>query len=205
MNLTRRYNLKLMALAPITGALPAWMASAEAVAHAVQFRGNYFPNVELTTHENRKVRFYDDLLKDRIVVINFMYTGCGDVCPLVTANLVKVQKLLGDRVGRDIFMYSVTLQPQFDTPQVLARYAELYGVGPGWWFLTGAPADVNLVRSKLGRYADPVVDEDITQHSGMIRFGNERYERWGSCSGGTSPEWIATSIRWMDGPATGSS
>ncbi|HZN00715.1 MAG TPA: SCO family protein, partial [Pyrinomonadaceae bacterium] len=70
-----------------------------------------FPNVTLTTHKGKKVKFYDDLLKDKIVLINFMYVRCDGKCPGTTANLVKVQKLLGDRVGKDIFIYSITLKP----------------------------------------------------------------------------------------------
>ena len=76
-----------------------------------------FPNVTLTTHEGKKVRFYDDLIKDKIVLINFMYVKCEGICPGTTANLLKVQKMLGDRVGRDIFMYSITLKPEEDTPE----------------------------------------------------------------------------------------
>jgi protein SCO1/2 len=79
-----------------------------------------FPNVTLTTHEGKKVKFYDDLLKDKIVIINFMYVKCEGICPGTTANLVKVQKLLGDRIGKDIFMYSITLKPEEDTPEKLA-------------------------------------------------------------------------------------
>jgi protein SCO1/2 len=71
----------------------------------------------LTTHEGKKVKFYDDLIKDKIVIINFMYVKCEGTCPGTTANLVKVQKLLGDRVGKDIFMYSITLKPEEDTPR----------------------------------------------------------------------------------------
>src|SRR4026209_2439295 len=67
-------------------------------------RARYFPNVVLRTHEDRPVRFYDDLIRDKVVVINFMYATCEGVCPGITANLIKVQKLLGDRLGRDIFM-----------------------------------------------------------------------------------------------------
>ena len=105
-----------------------------------------FPNVTLTTHEGKKVRFYDDLVKDKIVIINFMYVKCQGSCPGTTANLVKVQKLLGDRVGKDIFMYSITLKPEEDTPEKLAAYAKAYKVGPGWQFLTGNPQDVELLR-----------------------------------------------------------
>src|ERR1700741_2010728 len=87
-----------------------------------------FPNVTLTTHEGKKVKFYDDLLKDKIVIINFMYVKCEGTCPATTANLVKVQKLLGNRVGKDIFMYSITLKPEADTPKVLNAYAKAYKV-----------------------------------------------------------------------------
>jgi len=91
-----------------------------------------FPNVTLTTHEGRKVKFYDDLIKDKIVIINFMYVKCDGKCPVTTANLVEVQKLLGDRIGKDIFIYSITLKPEEDTPRVLKQYAKAYKVGKGW-------------------------------------------------------------------------
>src|ERR1044072_2557808 len=84
-----------------------------------KLQARYFPNFELTTHEGKKVRFYDDLIKDKIIVINFMYAQCEGICPGITTNLVKVQKLLGDRVGKDIFMYSFTLKPEQDTPEAL--------------------------------------------------------------------------------------
>jgi protein SCO1/2 len=107
--------------------------------NAASFRqdgADWFTNVELQTHEGRTVRFYDDLLKDKIVLVNFMFTDCGDVCPGMTQNLADVQKLLGDRVGRDIFMYSISLQPEIDTPEKLKDYADMFDVGPGWLFLT---------------------------------------------------------------------
>ncbi|HKV34571.1 MAG TPA: SCO family protein, partial [Pyrinomonadaceae bacterium] len=132
-----------------------------------------FPNVTLTTHEGKKVKFYDDLLKDKIVLINFMYVKCEGTCPGTTANLVKVQQLLGDRVGKDIFMYSITLKPEEDTPKVLADYAKAYKVKPGWQFLTGDPKDVELLRQKLGFIdRDPVRDANKSNHIGMLRWGN---------------------------------
>ena len=113
---------------------------------------NYFPNVPLVTHEGKSVRFFDDLLEDKVVVVNFIYTSCENACPLDTARLAKVQQILGDRVGRDIFMYSITIDPERDTPEVLARYAERFHVGPGWLFLTGKEEDILLLRKKLGLY-----------------------------------------------------
>src|SRR5689334_721484 len=97
---------------------------------------DYFTNVELTTHEGRTVRFYDDLLKGKIVAIDLIYTTCQYACPLETARLAQVQRLLGDRMGRDVFFYSITIDPEHDTPAVLAEYAAKYRAGPGWLFLT---------------------------------------------------------------------
>ncbi|HET6891343.1 MAG TPA: SCO family protein, partial [Pyrinomonadaceae bacterium] len=91
-----------------------------------KLRKRYFPNFELTTHDGKKVHFYDDLIKDKIVVINFMYAKCEGICMPITMNLKRVQKLLGDRVGRDIFMYSVTLKPEEDTPRALKQYVRAH-------------------------------------------------------------------------------
>ena len=85
---------------------------------------NYFPNLPLTTQDGTTVHFYDDVIKGKIVVIDLIYTHCVDSCPLETARLAQVQKMLGDRVGKDIFFYSITIDPDRDTPRVLKEYAE---------------------------------------------------------------------------------
>lgn len=160
-----------------------------------------FPNVTLTTHEGKKVKFYDDLVKDKIVLINFMYVKCEGICPGTTANLVKVQKLLGDRVGKDIFMYSITLKPEEDTPETLRRYAKAYKVGPGWQFLTGDPKDVELLRRKLGFIdRDPVRDAVKSNHIGMLRWGNEPLTLWAGCPGSLAPDKIVKEIGLVDWP-----
>jgi protein SCO1/2 len=160
-----------------------------------------FPNVVLTTHEGKKVRFYDDLVKDKIVLINFMYVKCEGICPGTTANLVKVQKLLKDRVGKDIFMYSITLKPEEDTPETLRRYARAYKVGPGWQFLTGDPQDVELLRRKLGFIdRDPARDAVKSNHIGMLRWGNEPLTLWAGCPGSLAPEKIVKEIGLVDWP-----
>src|SRR2546427_6429275 len=103
-------------------------------------RAGYFPNVLLRTHEDKAVRFYDDLIKGKIVLINFMYAKCTDgLCPRQTPNLVQVQRALADRVGREIFMYSITLKPEEDTPAVLREDPNAYGVRPCSLFLTAQP------------------------------------------------------------------
>lgn len=166
----------------------------------------HLPNVELITQDNKKVRFYDDLVKDKRVVIQFMFARCKDVCPVITHHLVEVQKMLDDRVGRDIFFYSITLSPEEDTPRDLRAFAKKHRVGPGWTFLTGKPDDILLLRKSLGFfYNNPKEDADRNNHSGMIMIGTEPLMRWAHCPGGSKPKWIATVIRTeMDAPFKGS-
>lgn len=134
---------------------------------------NYFPNVPLVTQEGKTVRFYDDLIKDKKVLINFIYGGCEKACPLATAKLVQVQKLLGDRVGSDIFIYSITLDPEHDTPEALKAYAGKYGAGPGWLFLTGKRKDIDAIRFKLGERG-----EEKEEHQNIVRVGNGANGQW---------------------------
>jgi protein SCO1/2 len=156
----------------------------------------HLPNVELITQDNQKVHFYTDLVKDRRVVIQFMFARCKDICPIITHNLVEVQRLLKGRVGSDIFFYSITLSPEEDSPRDLKAFAKMHGVGPGWTFLTGKPNDILLLRKSLGFFYDnPKEDADRNNHSGMVVVGTEPLMRWAMCEGGASPEWIATVIR----------
>src|SRR5690349_12469726 len=129
--------------------------STPAAADNARWGANYFPNVILTTQDGTKVRFYDDVIKGKSVVIDLIYTHCVDACPLETARLAQVQKMLGDRVGKDIFFYSITIDPTHDTPKVLKEYAQKYHIGPGWTFLTGKKADIDLISKKLGLYTEP--------------------------------------------------
>jgi len=166
-----------------------------------QIREDHFPNVVLTTHEGERVRFYDDLVKDRHVTINMVYTSCKLTCPLITANLVRVQQLLAERVGRDLFMYSITIDPKRDTPKVLKRFASAHGVGKGWRFLTGRPDEIELLRRKLGfTWADPVRDANKDNHTGNLRYGNEPLMVWGTVPGIANPSWVAKCILFADRP-----
>jgi protein SCO1/2 len=156
---------------------------------------SYFPNVVLTTHDNKEVRFYDDLVKGKVVLINFMFTSCKRFCPVTTPNLVKVQAALGDRVGRDMFLYSITLDPATDTPEALRNYAKKVGAGPGWTFLTGKKETIDKLRRKLGVYdRNPVIDADITQHGGLVVYGNDAIGTWASISGLNKPEVIVRAV-----------
>lgn len=113
----------------------------------------YFTNLPLVTSEGKEVAFFDDLLKDRIVVINFFYTSCTDLCSLQTARLAQVYEWLGERMGRDIHFVSITLDPENDTPDKLATFAEGFGATRGWTFLTGTRENIDTIRFKLGERA----------------------------------------------------
>jgi len=208
-NLSRRKLLGLIGTAPFAGALvgsgaartAASMGASRApeqTASREKIRLRYFPDVALRTQDNKTVRFYQDLIKDKIVTINFFYANCEGICPEVTANLVRVQKLFGKRVGRDIFMYSVTLKPEEDDPAALKEYEKMHGIGPGWKLLTGKPEDIEKLRKSLGfTYPNRAIDQDKTQHIGNVRYGNEPLMLWAACPGMAHAKWIAESISWV--------
>jgi protein SCO1 len=163
----------------------------------------HLPNIPLVTHEGKEVRFYDDLVKDKVVTLNFFYALCGDVCPAVTANLAEVQKLLGDQVGREVFMYSFTLKPEADDVLAIQNYRDNFGAGPGWTFLTGQPDDLEKLRRAIGfTNPNPALDKDTTQHIGNVRYGNEPLMLWAACPGMAKPSFIAESISWALRPDT---
>ncbi len=143
---------------------------------ASKWGAEYFPNVELTTHRGERVRFFDDLVRDKVVVISFLYTNCPDACPLETARLVEVQEVLGERVGQDVFFYSISIDPARDSVEALAEYAERYQVGPGWLFLRGVEEDVRLLRQKLGVLGAD--EQELKDHSLSVVIGNQATGRW---------------------------
>src|SRR5471030_2509897 len=134
--------------------LAASLASRSVAADRAAARsGPTLPNVLLRTQDNKPVRFYDDLIKGKTVVISFMFTSCKAICPMTNVNLLKVQKALGGHMGRDVFFYSLTLDHKTDTPEVLHKYAKAIGAKPGWTFLTGRPRTWNR---SAANWASPI-------------------------------------------------
>lgn len=170
----------------ILGCSPVWAAPKDS-----PWGEGYFPNVELIDQDGKTVHFYDDLIKDKVVAINFIYTHCGDTCPVETASLRQVKKLLGDRVGKDIFFYSISIDPEHDTPEVLKDYSEKFRVGPGWRFLTGTIADTTLLRKKLGLFRDDVEGSKLSEHSTSFVIGNESTGQWMKRSPFDEPKVLA--------------
>ena len=183
--MTRTRVVALLGLLGATAVLPAIAAG--------RWGADYFPNVPLTTQEGRIVHFYDDLLKGKAVAINLIYTHCSASCPLETAKLAQVQRLLGDRVGKDVFFYSISIDPRRDTPEVLKAYAQKFHVGPGWLFLTGEEKDIKLLANKLG--LSSLTDAASRDgHLPSLMLGHEPTGQWMRNSAVDNPRFLATVI-----------
>jgi protein SCO1/2 len=163
----------------------------------------HLPNVPLVTHEGKPVKFYEDLVKGKIVTLNFFYTRCDEICPGVTANLAQVQKMLGADVGTKLHMYSISLKPEEDDVAAIRKYREMFHAQEGWTFLTGKTADIEEIRRGIGfKYPEAAIDKDKTQHIGNIRYGNEPLMLWAACPGLANASYLAESIGWMLRPET---
>lgn len=155
---------------------------------------DYFPDVPLTTQDGKTVRFFTDLIKGKVVAINFIYTSCPSACALETARMREVQKILGDRVGSDVFFYSITIDPEHDTPQVLKQYAGKFKVGPGWLFLTGKADDITQLRKKLGLYGDEDESKNLQDHNLSHILGNQSTGQWMKASPYENPYIMAQQL-----------
>jgi len=133
----------------------------------------YFSDVELINQDGQKMRFYSDVLKDKVVVINTFFTNCTGACPPINRNLEKVQEALGDRLGRDAFLVSMSVDPETDTPARLKEYSRRFHARPGWIFLTGKKENVDWALYKLGQYV-----ETKDNHTNIIIIGNEPKGLW---------------------------
>ena len=160
---------------------------------------DHFPNVALITQDNKTVHFYDDVIKGKIVMIQFMFANCEQLCPRVTPNLVKVQKELQKLGATEVTMVSITVDPAHDTPAVLKEYASKFHVQPGWQFLTGSKSDIDLIRRKLGVY-DP--EEKKFEHMNMLTVGREPIGRWLSIPAEAKPDEIVQTMLRLRGRRT---
>jgi cytochrome oxidase Cu insertion factor (SCO1/SenC/PrrC family) len=155
---------------------------------------NYFPNVPVIDQDGRSFRFYDDIIKGRIVVISFIYTSCQDLCPLTTARMTQLQDKLDGAVGRDLFFVSITVDPENDTPAKMKAFADAFGVGPGWLFLTGKVEDIRAVNYKLGDRSD----RGLSGHRNEIVLGNDAIGDWQRASAFGDLDSLAISVRQMN-------
>src|SRR5258706_2554703 len=133
----------------------------------------YFSDVTLLDENGKQQRLYSDLLQGKIVIINSFFGTCKDSCPVMARNLARIQESLGDRMGRDVFLLSITVDPETDTPERLRAYAQQMKAKPGWLFLTGAKDNVNFALGKLGLYT-----EEKQGPLTMFIIGNEPTGLW---------------------------
>jgi len=133
----------------------------------------YFTDTVLVNQNGEKMRFYTDLLQGKVVIINSFFATCQGSCLPLNRNLEKVQESLGDRLGKDVNIISLSVDPTVDTPPLLKAYAKKLNARPGWYFLTGEKQNVDFVLKKLGQFVDNKQD-----HLNIFIIGNERTGLW---------------------------
>ena len=133
----------------------------------------YFTDTVLVNQNGEKMRLYSDLLKGKTVIINSFFATCQGSCLPMSHNLAKVQDALGDRLGKDAVIISISVDPTVDTPPALKAYAKKLNARPGWYFMTGDKQNVDFALKKLGQFVD-----DKQDHLNIFIIGNERTGLW---------------------------
>jgi protein SCO1/2 len=149
----------------------------------------YFGDALLTNQDGKPLRLYTDILKGNVVIINSFYSTCSSVCRVTIPVFKQLQENLGERVGKDVRLVSITVDPENDTPEILKQYAAGVGAKPGWEFLTGDKQTVDEVLYKFGLYTEAKED-----HSNVFIVGNERTGLWKKVLGIAPPYEILRSV-----------
>jgi len=179
----------------MTAALVALaILSAATTGEAQMRRGpEFFPNLPVVNQNGETLKFYDDLIKDKIVIVMFIYTSCTDICPLTTARMTLIEDKLGPAIGRDIFIVSMTVDPEVDTPEKLKAYSKSFATGPGWTFVTGKPEDIRAINYRLGERS-----KILSDHRNEIVLGNDVTGEWQRDNVMGDLDRVVTTIREMD-------
>jgi protein SCO1/2 len=143
----------------------------------------YFTDTVLVDQDGKEQRFYTDLIKDKVVIINAMFATCKDSCPTMEANFARIQKWLGPKLGTDVRLISISVDPETDTPPVLKQYGGRFDARPGWYFLTGKKQNVDLILHKLGLYV-----ENKQDHLNLFLIGNDHTGLWKKALGVSDSE-----------------
>jgi len=146
------------------------------------------PDVKVVDQSGKSHAFYSDLVKGRVVAMNFVFTSCTTICPVMGATFAQVQRLLGK--GDDVALISVTIDPRNDTPARLAAWGKKVGAKPGWTLVTGAPDDIDALLKALG-----VFTPDKNDHGPIIVVGDDRTATWQRINGFAAPAAIAAELR----------
>lgn len=181
----------LLLLAPVIAA-NATMTDAERFAAETKAR-EYFTNLEVIDQDGNRLRFYDDVLKDKVVAINFIFTNCQGACPLMTQNLSMVRDMLGVELGTDIHFVSISIDPVRDTPAAMKEFAETHRADQeGWRFVTGDPDNLAHIVKRLGQYTD-----DVEAHSTLLIAANVRTAHWTKIPPNVPPNGVVERLRLL--------
>jgi protein SCO1 len=148
------------------------------------------PDVSVMDQDGRRLHFYSDLVKGKTVAINFVFTTCTTICPPMTANFAKVQKMMLERGEKDFQLISVSVDPENDSPARLKAYADLFHAKPGWTFVTGARAELEPVWKAFGVFSGGAKED----HAPTVVIGNDAQHIWTYASGLTSPAKLVNAI-----------
>ena len=171
----------------VAGDAPADKAAAEAKAR------DYFSNVELVDQNGRSVKFYDEVLKDNIVVISFIFTNCQSACPLMTRNLTMIRDMLGEEERSAIQFVSISIDPLRDTPSAMKEFAQKHDADiDGWLWLTGQPDDVDYITKRLGSYTD-----DPEMHTTTLLAANVPNAHWTKIPPNVPPNGVVARLRLL--------
>lgn len=147
---------------------------AEAPVDEIERARDYFTNLELINQDGETVRFFDDVLKDKVVLISFIFTNCEGACPLITFKMTQVRDGLDDYVGQPLHFVSLSIDPERDTPAALKEFAQTHDAyHEGWTFLTGKPEVIKEITSRLGQYT-----VEVEAHSTLMLAGNVNAAHW---------------------------
>ena len=170
---------------------PALHASNADDAAAEEKARKYFTNLEVIDQDGRKLKFYDDVLKGKVVAINFIFTNCQGACPLMTRHLTLVRDLLGPDVGNEIHFVSMSIDPLRDTPAAMKEFAQTHDADQDYWrFVTGDPENLEYIVKKLGQYT-----EDVEAHSTLLLAANVRTAHWTKIPPNVPPNGVVERLR----------
>lgn len=162
---------------------------------ADQAAREYFTDLALVTQDGEEMRFYSDVLKDQVVLISFIYTNCQGACPLITQKMRAARDLVGEDLGTDLRLISISIDPERDTPEAMKAFAAAHQADGNWLFLTGAPENVNEVVRKLGQYKP-----DVESHSTLLIAGNVNHQHWIKIPPMAGPVGVAENLRSLLDP-----
>ena len=173
------------------GAEPKPQAGPTNEAAAEEKARKFFTDLEVVDQNGRKLRFYSDVLKGRVVLINFIFTNCPDACPMVTHKLMQVRNLMAESIKDDVWFISVSVDPERDTPEAMKEFATKQGVDESrWLFLTGSKENLTHIVKKLGQYT-----QEVEAHSTLMLAGNDRTRHWTRVMPMVPPDGVAQQLR----------